>query len=128
MSDLLITEDGTIIDEWDTGVEFLAKIVVNNLFNKIMTDLYSPDFGTDLKTLPQTNIADKEFEMKFALMISDIETKIKEEQYLYPSPDDETLDRIVIVDLYKNAFNRWQAKLRVYAQSQDYYNLEQNLT
>jgi hypothetical protein len=128
MPDLLITDDGRIIDDWDTGVEFLAKIVINNLFNKIMTALYSPEFGTDLKTLPQTNISDKEFEMKFSLMISEIEKKIKDEQEIYPGPIDEMLDKIIILRLYKNPFNRWQANLRIRAQSRKFYDLEKNLT
>jgi len=128
MPDLFITDDGRIIDEWNTGVEFLAQVVINNLFNTIMTALYSPEFGTDLKRLPQTNISDKEFEMKFSLLISEIERKIKDEQEIYPAPADEMLDRIVIKKLYKNPFNRWQAILRVYAQSQKYYDLEKNLT
>lgn len=128
MPDLLINDDGRIIDDWDTGVEFLGKVVVNNLFNKIMTSLYSPEFGTDLKTLPQTNISDKEFEMKFGLMISEIEKKIKDEQEIYPAPLDEMLDSIIIIKLYKNPFNRWQATLRVRAQSKKVYDLEKNLT
>lgn len=128
MPDLFITDEGRILDDWDTGVEFLAKIVINNLFNSIMTALYSPEFGTDLKTLPQTNISDKEFEMKFSLIIAEIEKKIKDEQEIYPGSPDEMLDRIVIKKLYKNPFNRWQANLRVYAQTQKYYDLEKNLT
>ena len=128
MPDLLINDDGRIIDDWDTGVEFLGKVVVNNLFNKIMTSLYSPEFGTDLKTLPQTNISDKEFEMKFGLMISEIEKKIKDEQEIYPAPLDEMLDSIIIIKKYKNPFNRWQATLRVRAQSKKVYDLEKNLT
>jgi hypothetical protein len=128
MPDLFITDEGRVLDEWDFGVSFLGKIVINNLFNSLMSDVYSPEFGTDLKTLPQTNISDSEFKMKFSLMISNIEKQIKEEQELNPTDPSEMLDRIFIKRLFKNPFNRWQADLRVFAQSQKYYDLQTNLT
>ena len=128
MADLYIAEDGRIIDQWIQGTECLGRTVVNNLFNKITTALYSPFFGTDLKTLPQQNISDDEFQMKFSLLISEIETKMKAEQDESPSSPDEMLDKIVVRRLYKDPFKRWKALLRVFAQSEKYYDLEKNVT
>ena len=128
MSDFLITEDGTILDAWDTGIEYLSKVVVNNLFNTIMSALYSPEFGTDIKSLPQTNIDKGELEMKFTMLVNEIETKIKEEQLISPQSLDEMLDRIVIKSLVMGTDKRWKAYLRVYSQAQKYLDLKRNLT
>jgi len=127
MPDLLI-DNGLIIDDWDSGIDFLGTVVVNNLLNLVTTALYSPDFGTKVKTFPQQNIGDQEFEMMFSMIINEMETRIKGEQEETPGPPDEMLDHIMIRQLYKDATNRWQAHLRVYALTSQYFDITQQLT
>lgn len=128
MPDLLINESGILIDEWETGLDFLGDLVVKNLLNKVTTALYSPDFGTELRILPQRNISDEEFKMKFAMLISQIEGRIKREQEITPASADEMLDRIIIRNLYKNEFGRWQAYLRVYSLTDQSFDIAKQLT
>lgn len=113
MPDIKITENGTILNEWNTGMEYLVDVVKNNLLNTYYSSLYEPDFGTELKQLIQTNIDDKEFEMKFALIILNVEKRIKEEQELFPSDLTETLEKIVIKSLVKKKDKRWEAVLKI---------------
>jgi hypothetical protein len=120
MSDILITKDGDVLDFLETGLDYLANIVVDNILNTIMSDLYSPDFGTDLKHLPRTNIESKEeLLMKLTMMKQQIEARILKEQSLTPSTPDEMLSRINITDIVPDAdmFGTWRLILQVISQS-----------
>jgi len=120
MSDILITKDGDILDFIETGLDYLANIVVDNILNTIMSDLYAPDFGTDLKHLPRTNIESKEeLLMKLTMMKQQIEARILKEQSLTPSTPDEMLSRINITDIVPDAdmFGTWNLILQVISQS-----------
>lgn len=120
MSDILITKDGDILDFIETGLDYLANIVVDNILNTIMSDLYAPDFGTDLKHLPRTNIESKEeLLMKLTMMKQQIEARILKEQSLTPSTPDEMLSRINITDIVSDAdmFGTWNLILQVISQS-----------
>lgn len=116
MPDILITKDGDIIDLLETGLDYLASIVVDNLLNTIMTDLYAPDFGTDIKHLPRTNIESaSELKMKLIMMIKQIESRIIKEQSLTPSTSDEMLSRIILKDILEDTdqFHAWRLILQV---------------
>lgn len=120
MSDILITKDGDIYDILETGLDYLANIVVDNILNTIMTDLYAPDFGTDLKHLPRTNIESKEeLLMKLTMMKQQVENRILKEQSISPSTADEMLSRIQIIDIVPDAdqFGVWKLILHVISQS-----------
>lgn len=120
MSDILITKDGDVLDFLETGLDYLANIVVDNILNTIMSDLYAPDFGTDLKHLPRTNIESKEeLLMKLTMMKQQIEARILKEQSLTPSTPDEMLSRINITDIVPDAdmFGTWRLILQVISQS-----------
>lgn len=133
MSDLYITEDGYIMDSTQTGIEFLAEIVKDNLLNRITTDLYSPDFGTDIKTLPQNNLTGKrELEMKLTLYLERIQEKIIQEQNLYPSMDpNEMLLKLDLIDLRENTdpngITNWLSVIQVTNISQQTYVMESGL-
>jgi len=126
MSDILITKDGDILDFIETGLDYLANIVVDNILNTIMSDLYAPDFGTDLKHLPRTNIESKEeLLMKLTMMKQQIEARILKEQSLTPSTPDEMLSRINITDIVPDAdmFGTWNLILQVISQSGESKNV-----
>lgn len=133
MPDLYITEDGILIDEVQTGIEFLAEVVIDNLLNRITTDLYSPGFGTDIKNLPQNNLSGKrELEMKLTLYLDNIEQKIKEEQNMYPSTDsNETLLKLELVSLRENTdvngITNWLAVVQVTNVNKETYEIEKGL-
>lgn len=85
-----------------------------------MTDLYSPDFGTDIKTWPSTNLnSKKEIELKLTLHIQRIEERIKNEQALTPSTDDEEMlesIKIISIDSYQDGTSNrriWLVKLLI---------------
>ena len=118
MSDIFITDGGDILDTLETGIDYLGKIVKNNILNQTMTDLYSPNFGTELTRLPSTNLSkQKEVEAQIILSLEDVEKHIKEEQNIYPSPDErEMLETIKLYDLRKEGTgkaSRWIAEVRV---------------
>jgi len=118
MSDLLITLEGDLLDYLETGLDFLGSVVTDNLLNEIMSDLYAPDFGTDLSNLPSTNLDNqKDLEMKIVLALENVERRIKREQDEYPSNDDnEMLETLKLYDLYETetgGIRRWKAIIRV---------------
>jgi hypothetical protein len=131
MPDILITDGGDIVDAVDSGLDFLAGMVVDNILNTISSDLYSPNFGTDLSMLPRYNVESKtEITMKFMLAVEHVQAKIIEEQALTPSTPDETLSRIKIIDIYETGVGlqqRWLMKLRVFSESGDVKDLETNI-
>jgi len=118
MPDLLVTHDGFLIDTTQSGKDFLGEVIVDNLMNEIMSDLYSPSFGTDIKKLPSTNISSpRELELKLVIYLQRVEERIKEEQALYPSSDDnEMLDSLKLRNLERitdinNGISRWRAEI-----------------
>lgn len=124
MPDLKITQEGFIIDELDSGIDFLAGLVVDNLINTLSTDLYSPDFGTNLKSLPKFNIISKsQIQIELTQVIERIKLKIIEEQINNPIPDEsEMLEDILINDVFetidpKTQNTYWELDITVYSKS-----------
>jgi hypothetical protein len=124
MPDIYISPQGEIIDFVEDGMSYLSQVVIDNLLNQITSDLYSPDFGTDLKLLPQQNInSTKEMELKMVLYLEKISDRIKQEQNLNPSFDDEMLESLRLISLTENSgfstdktIKRWVAVVRVVTQ------------
>lgn len=133
MPDLYITEKGTLIDLVQTGIEFLAEVVKDNLLNRIMTDLYSPNFGTDIKSLPSTNLSNKrELELKMTLYLDTIQRKIIDEQNMYPSQNqNEMLQKLDLIDLREvtdiQGITNWLAVIQVTNISNETYIMESGL-
>ena len=129
MPDLKITNDGSIIDDYELGIDYLAGVVVDNLLNTISTDLYSPDFGTTIKTLPRFNVISKnQLMIELTLIIEQIKKRILEEQLNNPSTDDEMLDDIVINDIMesidpKTLQSFWELDITVYSKAGTNKNL-----
>jgi hypothetical protein len=125
MPDIYISPQGEIIDFVEDGMSYLSQVVIDNLLNQITSDLYSPDFGTDLKLLPQQNInSTKEMELKMVLYLEKISDRIKQEQNLNPSFDDEMLESLRLISLTENSgfstdktIKRWVAVVRVVTKS-----------
>ncbi len=116
MSDILVTKDGDIFDILETGLDYLASIVVDNILNTVLTDLYAPDFGTELKHMPRYNIESKtEFMMKLTLIVEQIEKRLLAEQIITPSTSDEMLSSIKILDIKEdsNQYGFWYLVLKV---------------
>lgn len=125
MSDLYISSNGDLVDFIEEGISYLSQIVIDNLLNQITSDLYSPDFGTDLKLLPQQNVnSTKEMELKMTIYLQKVEDRIKQEQNLNPSFDDEMLESLRLISLTENSgfstdktIKRWVAVVRVVTKS-----------
>jgi len=120
MPDILITENGDLLDYLETGISFLISIIKDNLLNLIMSDLYSPSFGTDLKLWPSSNMTNKkELELKMTLYIQGVAQRIITEQIETPSADDaEMLESLELISLTeeistKNSRKFWLAKILV---------------
>lgn len=121
MPDIYISPQGEIIDFVEDGMSYLSQVVIDNLLNQITSDLYSPDFGTDLKLLPQQNInSTKEMELKLTLYLQKVEDRIKQEQNTNPSFGSEMLDSLRLISLKENpgfstdpTIKRWVATVRI---------------
>lgn len=102
MPDILITPNGDILDEYESGIDYLVGLVEDNIVNGVLSDLYSPSFGTSIKTLPRFNTgSEKEIKMKIQLLIEEVETKIKNEQINSPADASETLSNLIVKDVYQ---------------------------
>lgn len=116
MPDILILQDGTITNSLETGIEYLTSLVIDNLLNTTMTDLYAQDFGTNLKHLPRYNVESKEeLTMKFVMTIEGIQNRMKVEQSYNQSTPDEMLDHIQLIDIFEDSPSHWTMRLRVYS-------------
>lgn len=130
MSDILISSTGYIYDEIDSGLNFLTGLVVDNILNTVLTDLYAKDFGTDIKQLPQTNVdSPTELKMKLMMIVDFVQNRIIAEQSLDPSTPEEMLSKIQIIDLYETKPPNpiWFLQLRVFSISGESLDVEANI-
>ena len=119
MPDLKILENGILLEEIEEGIDYLTNIVIDNFLNLSLSDLYAPEFGTELTTLPSRNVTSvSEMRMKLLLMVDYVKTKIRREQEATPGPLAEMLDDIFVLDVSEDTDEdqkrkRWKLLLQV---------------
>lgn len=101
-----------------TGVEVLIQKVIRNLLNQINTNHFDPDLGSTLLTIAGRGYKSSEEEQVgslMALMVSQIEDKLKEEQAasirLLPEEQLEGLDLISIS--YDPSLGHWNLDIKI---------------
>lgn len=129
MPDCLILNDGTIVDQLESGIDYLVGLVVDNILNTISSDLYEPSFGTDIRHLPRHNIEKAELMLKLVTMVDSVELRILQEQSLDPSTPEEMLARIQLLDLFEVTapIRGFFLRLRVFSMAGDSQDVDTNL-